>query len=195
MRIQLIPAQEKEVTNMAEKSTTDKAIEEMLSGNAETTEEATKETESTTTEASAEDTATEESAQTEENAGTDWKAEARKWESRSKENKEKADKADQLTAKVDELTAALNEATNKVANSDLEVTRWKVAAKHGVSEEDVALFLTATDEETLNKQAERLSQTSHRAPKPDAAQGNRSGQGEGLTPKQKGAASLASLFE
>jgi len=179
---------------MAEKSATDTAIEEMLSGNAQTTEEP-KETEKATTEAPAEDKASEESAQTEESAGTDWKAEARKWEARSKENKEKADTADTLTAKVDELTAALNEANNKVANSDLELTRWKVAAKHGISEEDVALFLTATDEETLNKQAERLSQTSHRAPKPDAAQGNRSGQGEGLTPKQKGAASLASLFD
>jgi hypothetical protein len=35
--------------------------------------------------------------------------------------------------------------------------RFKVAAKFGIGDEDVDLFLTASDEETLTKQAERLA--------------------------------------
>jgi hypothetical protein len=36
--------------------------------------------------------------------------------------------------------------------------RARIQAKHGISDEDAALFLTATDEATLTKQAERLSE-------------------------------------
>jgi uncharacterized membrane protein YqiK len=35
--------------------------------------------------------------------------------------------------------------------------RFKVASKFGIGDEDVDLFLTASDEETLTKQAERLA--------------------------------------
>lgn len=36
--------------------------------------------------------------------------------------------------------------------------RLRIAAKHGISDEDADLFLTGTDEATLTKQAERLAQ-------------------------------------
>ncbi|AID58824.1 hypothetical protein PBI_GAIA_4 [Mycobacterium phage Gaia] len=38
-----------------------------------------------------------------------------------------------------------------------EALRWRIAAKHGITDEDAELFLTGTDEETLTKQAERFT--------------------------------------
>jgi hypothetical protein len=35
--------------------------------------------------------------------------------------------------------------------------RWRIAAKHGITDEDAELFLTGTDADTLNKQAARLT--------------------------------------
>jgi hypothetical protein len=70
--------------------------------------------------------------------------------------------------KFDELDAAnkseIEKATEKAAAAErerdaaaAEAMRWKVAAKHGVSDEDAELFLTGNDEETLTKQAQRLT--------------------------------------
>ena len=55
-----------------------------------------------------------------------------------------------------------------------EALRWRIAAKHGISDEDAETFLTATDEATLNRQAERLSAmvaSTPTTPKPDRTQG------------------------
>lgn len=51
--------------------------------------------------------------------------------------------------------------------------RWRIAAKHGISDEDAETFLTGNDEATLTRQAERLSalNTSPATPKPDRTQG------------------------
>lgn len=92
---------------------------------------------------------------------TDWKAEAKKWESRAKENKTAADKLAELeeaskseAQKVaDRLTAAENEA----AEARREALRLRVAARFQIGDEDADLFLTGSDEQTLTKQAERLS--------------------------------------
>lgn len=51
----------------------------------------------------------------------------------------------------------LAEAETKATAAQAEALRWKVAAKFGVSDEDADLFLTADDEETLTKQAQRLT--------------------------------------
>lgn len=40
-----------------------------------------------------------------------------------------------------------------------EALRLRIAAKHGISDEDADLFLTATDEATLERQATRLAAT------------------------------------
>lgn len=61
-----------------------------------------------------------------------------------------------------------------------EALRFKVASKHGISDEDADLFLTGSDEETLTKQAERLAARYEdagkpRPPKPDRNQGRQSG--------------------
>lgn len=84
---------------------------------------------------------------------------------------EEAQKSDAERA-ADALKAAQSEA----AQAKAELLRYKVAADHGITDaDDISLFLTGTDEETLTKQAERLaersSSSSPRAPRPDPNQG------------------------
>lgn len=79
---------------------------------------------------------------------------------------EKAQKA--LQARLDELEAeklskeekaekrAL-EAEKRAVEAEANALRWRIAAKHGISDEDAELFLTGLDEPTLTRQAERLS--------------------------------------
>lgn len=127
-----------------------------MSEQQQTAEATTTETEATTTEQPA--TATE----TKPTETVDfWKQKAREQEKRAKENAEAAKRlaeieeaqkseaeksADRLRAAEVERDAALREAL-----------RFKVASKHGISDEDADLFLTGSDEETLTKQAERLA--------------------------------------
>jgi hypothetical protein len=72
-------------------------------------------------------------------------------------------------AKLDEIEAAnkseIEKATEKAAAAEqaaaaakAEALRWKIAAKHGITDDDAELFLTGTDEETLTKQAQRLAE-------------------------------------
>ncbi|MFC9769276.1 hypothetical protein [Rhodococcus jostii] len=101
---------------------------------------------------------------------TDWKAEARKWEQRAKDNApavkrlaeiEEANKTE--AQKQAERLAAL-EAENATVKA--EALRYKIAAKHTVSDEDAELFLTGSDEQTLTRQAERLAAQFAPLPKP-----------------------------
>lgn len=93
---------------------------------------------------------------------TDWKAEAKKWEARAKENKTAADQlaaieeANKTEAQktADKLAAAEKDA----ADARREALKFKIAAQFSIGDEDADLFLTGTDEETLTKQAERLAQ-------------------------------------
>jgi hypothetical protein len=45
-----------------------------------------------------------------------------------------------------------------------ELLRYRVASRFGIADEDIELFLTGTDEETLTKQAERLAERSSTKP-------------------------------
>ena len=79
-----------------------------------------------------------------------------------KDLKAKAERLDQLEAdkkseaeKVAERIAAL-ESENKRIQS--EALRSRIQAKHGISDEDAALFLTGADEDTLTAQAKRLAE-------------------------------------
>ncbi|MDN4162947.1 hypothetical protein [Nocardioides abyssi] len=150
-----------------------------------TTEVKTEEVKATTEANASEDSQEKDSER--EDSEDDWKARARLWESRADKDKARADSAE---SRVSELEKQLADLQTTVKADSL---RWQVAAKYGISEEDVALFLTATDEETLTKQAERLSQTSAKTPKPDTAQGTRASTGP-LSTKQQGAAALEGLF-
>lgn len=111
--------------------------------------------------------------------------EAAKYRTEAKAN---ADAAKRLAEIEDANKSEVEKATQRIAVAEAardaahaEMIRFRVAAKYGISDDDADLFLTATDEESLTRQAERLAArnseaASPRAPKPDANQG-RSGTG------------------
>ena len=74
-----------------------------------------------------------------------------------------------LQAKLDALEAEklskeekalkdAQDAAERAARAESEALRWRIAAKHGISDEDAELFLTGSDEETLSRQAERFKE-------------------------------------
>lgn len=123
----------------------------------------------------------------------DWKAKAREWERRAKENKSAADELAQIResqkSEAERATDALAAVKAEAESARAELLRYQVAAKHGITDaEDISLFLTGSDEETLTKQATRLAERSSadgkpRAPKPDPNQG-RSGAAAATTADQ-----------
>lgn len=98
--------------------------------------------------------------------------------------KAKAARLDELEeANKSEIQKAQDDAAAAKAAAEkaqAEALRWKVAAKHGISDEDADLFLTGTDEQTLTKQAERLVEKVGSKPKNVVPK-------EGTTPPPAGA--------
>lgn len=81
-----------------------------------------------------------------------------------------------LKARLDELEAeklskeekAAKEAADAKSEAEAakrEALRWRIAARHGISDEDAELFLTGSDEESLTRQAERLIELQPKAGK------------------------------
>lgn len=117
-----------------------------------------------------------------------WRDKSRHWEKLAKENSKAREELDALreeSAKAQEeleafrqaqLTAEEREAQQREKEAQeraeairerdaarQEALRWRIAAKHGISDEDAELFLTGSDEEALTRQAERFTAL---APKP-----------------------------
>lgn len=63
-----------------------------------------------------------------------------------------------LRKQLETLQGELSTVRTSAEEASVTATRWKVAAAHGIAADDVELFLTASDEETLTKQAQRLSE-------------------------------------
>jgi hypothetical protein len=98
-----------------------------------------------------------------------WKQKAREQEKKAKENaaaRMELDslKAAQLSAE-EKLAAERDEAAKRAAHAEAEAMRWRIAAKHGISDEDAELFLTGSEEETLSRQAERFKELAVKPPK------------------------------
>ena len=99
------------------------------------------------------------------------------------------DEIDEAAKSEAEKTAdALAAAKAEAAEATAELLRYRTAAAHGITDaEDIELFLTGTDEETLVRQAKalaaRTSSSGPRAPKPDPNQG-RSGAAPSSTADQ-----------
>jgi len=91
---------------------------------------------------------------------------------------------------LERAQAAAKAAEEKAAMATSEALRLRVAAKHGISDEDADLFLTGTDVETLERQAARLVERTPTNPKPDPSQGAK-GSGAKGTP----ADSFAEFFQ
>lgn len=91
-----------------------------------------------------------------------WKSLARQNEAKAKANAEAAKRLVELeeSSKSDAQRTAdrLAKLEAETASARAEALRLRVAATHGVSAEDAELFLTATDEETLTRQAKRLAE-------------------------------------
>lgn len=99
------------------------------------------------------------------------------WKQRAREVDKKNREFNAVKAELDELKSsalskeerAIRERDDAIAERDqarAEVLRWKIAAKHGLTDEDAELFLSGSDEETLTKQAQRLSQRNTPEPAP-----------------------------
>lgn len=98
-----------------------------------------------------------------------WKQKAREQEKKAKENVAARMELDELKkaqlSNEEKLAAELGEAAQRAARAEAEAMRWRIAAKHGISDEDAELFLTGSDEETLSRQAERFKELAVKTPK------------------------------
>ena len=96
----------------------------------------------------------------------DWKAEARKWEQRAKENKAAAERLTELEqsqmSESEKVAKRLAEAESEVAAVPAKVTdalRSHLVELHQIGNDDAELFLTATSPDLLLKQVSRLVET------------------------------------
>ena len=91
-----------------------------------------------------------------------WKQKAREQEKKAKDNVAARMELDELKkanlSHEEKLAAELGEVAQRAARAEAEAMRWRIAAKHGISDEDAELFLTGSDEDTLARQAERFKE-------------------------------------
>ena len=81
----------------------------------------------------------------------DLKAKATQFDAAAEASQSEAEKTAAKIAKLEQ----------ELQSTQTAALRSRIQAKHGISDEDAALFLTATDEATLTKQAERLAETAN----------------------------------
>lgn len=82
---------------------------------------------------------------------------------------------------LERAQTAAKVAEEAAAKATTEAMRLRVAAKHGISDEDADLFLVGTDVETLERQAARLVERTPNGPKPDPSQGAKGTGSKGTT--------------
>lgn len=91
-----------------------------------------------------------------------WKQKAREQEKRAKENSSAAKRLAEIEeankTEAQKTADALAAAQRDAETARAEALRYRIASKHQVSDEDAELFLTGTDEETLTRQAQRLTE-------------------------------------
>ena len=140
-----------------------------------------------------------------------WKADARKWEDRAKENKAakteldalkaaSATDADKAQKAIDDLNKRLDDADKARAEADRAAVRLRIASAHGIDTtpgEDGApsvadLLLTGADEAAMTAQAAAIGARST-GPKPNPAQG-KSGEAQ-VSSKDSFIETLGSFFE
>lgn len=92
-------------------------------------------------------------------SGTDWKAEARKWESRAKSNFAELEKlrtsSDDSGSMIDELRRKNEELEDRINGFVLEGVKREVASQYGLSSDAIA-FLSGGDKESLAESAKAL---------------------------------------
>lgn len=103
-----------------------------------------------------------------------WKSRSRSNEAQAKANataaKELAEIRESQKSDAQKVADRLAAAETAASEARAESLRLRVAAKHGISDDDADLFLTGADEATLTRQAERLAgrtaetKSKHRVP-------------------------------
>lgn len=92
-------------------------------------------------------------------SGTDWKAEARKWESRAKSNFAELEKlrtsSDDSGSTIDELRRKNEELEDRINGFVLDGVKREVASEYGLSNDAIA-FLSGGDKESLAESAKAL---------------------------------------
>lgn len=92
-------------------------------------------------------------------AETDWKAEAKKWESRAKENKTAAERLAELEeaskTEAEKVADRAAKAEQRASEAEARLLRLSVASEKAIPT-DLHQFLTASDEEGLRSQADLL---------------------------------------
>jgi hypothetical protein len=73
------------------------------------------------------------------------------------------------------------EAQEAATRATADAARFRIAARHGINDEDADLFLTATDPETLERQAAALVARTPTGPKSDPSQGAKGSAGAKTT--------------
>ena len=95
-------------------------------------------------------------------AGTDWKAEARKWEQRAKENSAAAKRLAEIEeaqkSEAEKTAERLAKAERAAAEAEARALRRDIALEHKLSKDDAALLDAVTDEDAMRRLAERLAQ-------------------------------------
>ena len=110
--------------------------------------------------------------------------EAAKYRTEAKANAKAAEKLAEIEeankSEIERAADAKAAAERERDEARAEALRLRIATKHGITDdEDIALFLTGTDEETLTKQAQRLSQRSE-----DRKKNGNVVPREGMTPRE-----------
>ena len=89
----------------------------------------------------------------------DWKAEARKWEKRAKQNSDAAARLQELEdaqkTEQEKLTEKLSATEKRAADAELRAARLEVATEKGLPKSSVK-FLTGTTPEELEESADEL---------------------------------------
>ncbi|MFF4779417.1 hypothetical protein ACFY05_42040 [Microtetraspora fusca] len=92
----------------------------------------------------------------------DWKAKAREWEKRAKENKTAADKLAEIEeankTEAQKLTERATKAEERATEAEARALRREVALEHRLGKDDAALLDAITDEDAMRRLAERLAQ-------------------------------------
>jgi hypothetical protein len=92
---------------------------------------------------------------------TDWKAEARKWEDRAKENKSAADELaaikDAQKSEAEKVADRVAKAEERAVAAEARALRREVALEFKLTTEDAALLDTVNDEKAMRQLAERLA--------------------------------------
>ena len=104
-----------------------------------------------------------------ESTETDWKAEARKWESRARSNKDAAEKLAQLEdaqkSEAQRLTERAETAERKLQEAETERTRLNVIAQHSIPA-NLQHLVKGADEAEMTAAAKSLAELVNTPPEP-----------------------------